>query len=487
MALFGASNLVGAIVVFVYLAVAGQDTPADVQEDLTRGAALLLVYLGMSGVLGAVLGVRELRVLAWWYDGRPPTSEERLSTLLLPRRFMLLSVLAWAGGNIVFAIAGALEGDTVRDIIRSTVGTALGAATTAAACYLLIDKVLRPVFARVLREGPMPTITIGVRHRILLAWALGSGIPLLGIAAAPLGPDEPSVGDLAVLAAIGVVAGGALVSVATGSVSDRLASVRYALARVRAGDLTVEVPVDEAGEVGTLQAGVNAMVRGLRERQVLADLFGRHVGADVARLALEQGVHLGGEQRDVSVLFVDVTGSSWLAATRPPTEVVAMLNRLFAVVVRVVEEEGGWVDKFEGDAALCVFGAPAPLDEHPTHALRAARKIREQIDIDLGVGVSSGVVVAGNIGSEARFEYTMIGDPVNAASRLSDAAKCCESRVLASHTTVERAAPTERECWVEAETIMLRGRPEPTPTYEPRLSVPTPRDLDRTKRSASGE
>jgi adenylate cyclase len=217
-------------------------------------------------------------------------------------------------------------------------------------------------------------------------------------------------------------------------------------------------------------------VQGLQERQVLEDLFGRHVGADVARLALEEGVHLGGEQRDVSVLFVDVTGSTWLAATRAPTEVVALLNRLYAVVVRVVGEEGGWVDKFEGDAALCVFGAPAALADHPSRALRAARRMRELVpDIDLGIGVSSGMVVAGNVGSEARFEYTVIGDPVNEASRLTEEAKSRATRVLASARTVARAADAvERDRWVPAETIQLRGRPEPTPTHEPRVSVPTP-------------
>jgi len=471
MARFGGANLVGAIVVFLYLAVAGQESPADVREDLTRGAAILLVYLTVSGVAGLLLGLRELRALAWWREGRPPAPAERIATLLLPRRFLLLSLLAWAGGNVVFAIAGIIEGDTARDVFRSTVGTVLGAMATGAACALLLDRALRPAFARVLRDGPMPTVALGVRQRIVLAWALGSGVPLVAIAAAPLGPDEPTVFDLAVLAAIGLVAGGALLSVATRSVSDRLASVRHALARVRAGNLDAEVPVDEAGEVGTLQAGVNDMVRGLRERQVLADLFGRHVGADVARLALEGGVHLGGEQRHVSILFLDVTGSTWLAATRPPTEVVAMLNRLFAVVVHVVEDEGGWVDKFEGDAAMCVFGAPASLADHATHVLRAARRLRDAVDtIDFGIGVSSGVVVAGNIGAEARFEYTVVGDPVNEAARLTEEAKSRPRRVLAAQRTVERAAQSERDCWRSAETLPLRGRPEPTPTFEPMLS-----------------
>ena len=469
MALFGGANVVGGIVVYLYLAIAGQETGIDTLEDLTWGPILLGAYGAVAGPFGLVFGVRALRALAWKLEDRAPTRQERLGTLLLPRRFVALSALIWTGANVAFAIANAINGDDARFIIRSFIGTALGAATTGAACYLLVERALRPVFAQVLRDGPMPMTTVGVRPRIGLAWALGSGIPLLGIATAPI-DKRYSISDLAALAALGLGSGALLIVTAARSVSDRLAQVRDALARVQAGDLTVEVTVDEAGEVGTLQAGVNAMVHGLRERQVLADLFGRHVGDEVARRALEDGVHLGGEQRDVSVLFVDVTGSVGIAASRPPGEVVALLNELFAIVVRVVGEEGGWVDKFEGDAAMCVFGAPAPLADHPSCALRAAQRLRRdvgEVDVDVGIGVSSGIVVAGNVGSEARFEYTVIGDPVNEAARLTEAAKARPSRLLAAARTVERAVPGVARHWSPAPTVVLRGRPEPTATYEP--------------------
>jgi adenylate cyclase len=470
MLVFGGANVVGAVVVFLYINLAASDSAREALVDLSWGPAVLGAYLAVSGVVSLLAGVRALHTIEWWRSSRAPRPDERAETLLLPWRFVVLSALAWTGGNVVFAVANIVTGNPARQVLSSVVGTALGGATTSAACYLLVERALRPVFAEALRDGPMPTTTaLGVRQRIVLAWALGSGVPLLGIATANIGPDKPSLLDLSVLAAIGLVFGGGLVAIATRSVSDRLAPVRHALARIQAGDLSVEVAVDEPGEIGQLQAGVNAMVHGLRERTVIADLFGRHVGDEVARQALDEGVHLGGEQRDVSVLFLDVTGSTWLAATRPATEVVARLNELFSVVVRIVGEEGGWVDKFEGDSALCVFGAPAPLTDHPTGALRAARRLRGVVStLEFGIGVSSGLVVAGNIGSEARFEYTVIGDPVNEASRLTEAAKSRPSRVLAAKRTVDRAVQDEARCWEPAETILLRGRPEPTPTCEPR-------------------
>jgi adenylate cyclase len=479
MAVFGGANVVGAVVVFFYANLASTDSGATALSDLTWGPSVLVTYLAFSGVVGILVGVRVLDALVWTRTDRPPTDAERADTLLVPWRFVVLSALLWVGGNVVFTVGNVHTGNPSSQVVSSAIGTAMGGATTSLACYLLVERALRPVFAKALRDGPLPTTTVGVRQRIVLAWALGSGIPLLGIAASPFGPDRPSLAVVAILALIGLVFGSALVGVATRSVSDRLTEVRDALAQIQRGDLNVEVAVDEAGEIGQLQAGVNDMVHGLRERSVIADLFGRHVGTEVARRALSEGVHLGGEQRDVSALFLDVTGSTGLAATRAPTEVLSMLNQLFGTVVRVVEEEGGWVDKFEGDAVLCVFGAPVPLADHPTRALATARRLAELVGtLDFGIGVSSGLVVAGNIGSETRFEYTVIGDPVNEASRLTEAAKSRPSRVLAACRTLERAAAAEAACWQSAETLQLRGRLEPTETCEP-VRMPVPPTLVR--------
>src|SRR6185369_10651312 len=125
---------------------------------------------------------------------------------------------------------------------------------------------------------------------------------------------------------------GAMVAFAA-SIADPLWTLRRALGNVEAGSLEPEVPVDDASEVGFLQAAFNRMVRGLRERERLRDLFGRHVGQDVARRALEEGVRLGGEERYAAVLFVDLVGSTAFATAHAPAEVLAMLNAFFAVVV----------------------------------------------------------------------------------------------------------------------------------------------------------
>ena len=249
--------------------------------------------------------------------------------------------------------------------------------------------------------------------------------------------------------------------------------LRRAIDAVSKGDLDVSVPVDDGSEVGRLQAGFNAMVAGLREREQLRDLYGRQVGADVAREALERGVAFSGETREVSVLFVDVVGSTELAHRERPERVVALLNEFFDVVVDAVHGRGGLVNKFEGDAALCVFGAPVP---QATTTRRARSRARATC---AGASTRSTAASTRRSASPAapsspatsapstRFEYTVIGDPVNEAARLTELAKQHDERLLASGDTVDAAGGEEAERWALDGEVTLRGRERPT-----RIAVP---------------
>ena len=152
--------------------------------------------------------------------------------------------------------------------------------------------------------------------------------------------------------------------------------VRAALRRVERGDLRGDLVVFDGTELGELQRGFNAMVDGLRERERVRDLFGRHVGREVALAAEREKPKLGGEERHVAVVFIDIVGSTQLVTSRPPAEVVAVLNQFFAIVVEEVDRHCGLVNKFEGDATLAIFGAPNRLDSPEDEALAAARCYR---------------------------------------------------------------------------------------------------------------
>jgi adenylate cyclase len=315
----------------------------------------------------------------------------------------------------------------------------------------------------------------------MFAWALGTGFTVLGIVlvgiVALVDDENVSSQQLAltsiVLGGITIAVGGLSSYVAAQASSDPIRNLREAYGRVERGDFEVEVPIYDGTEIGMLQAGFNEMLHGLKEREELRDLFGRHVGADVARSALEQGVQLGGEARDVAVLFVDIIGSTTLAEDRPPKEVVELLNRFFDVVIDVVHEHDGWINKFEGDAALAVWGAPVAIDDMQTLTLRAARVMGRRLEdevpeIKAGIGVSCGSAVAGNVGTQERYEYTVIGDPVNEAARLTGLAKKVPARVVASCALLECATDEEGMHWKELEPVTVRGKTKPT-----RIATPT--------------
>jgi adenylate cyclase len=352
--------------------------------------------------------------------------------------------------------------------------------SVSAVSFLISERLSRGIIARALAyTPPSKPFGPGVKGRLTLAWILATGVPLAGlvmVGCVALADDTVTRDDLArsvvVLSVAAVVIGLLATVLVAKSVADPLREMRRALGRIEEGDLDASVRVDDGSEVGLVQSGFNRMVDGLREREQIRELFGRHVGEDVARAALAGGTQLGGEVREIAALFVDLVGSTRLAAERPPHEVVALLNRFFAIVVDVVGRHGGWVNKFEGDAALVVFGAPVAQEACASSALAAARELDERLRRELpsvgaGIGVSAGPALAGNVGAEHRLEYTVIGDPVNEAARLCDLAKRRPERVVACESIVSRAAGEETARWASDGEIVLRGRTTPT-----RLAIP---------------
>ncbi|WP_405178992.1 adenylate/guanylate cyclase domain-containing protein [Nocardia sp. NBC_01377] len=309
-------------------------------------------------------------------------------------------------------------------------GISFSAIVVCASSYLVIEFALRPVTARVLEaEQSRRRRGIGVFARLLLVWFVGSAVPVAGtmvLAILALTTDEVSTARLAIcVLALGgatLVFGLLLMTQTLSATIAPIRGVRTALRRVENGDLDSEVTVFDGTELGELQSGFNRMVTGLREREQIRDLFGKHVGQDVADAALAAEPVLGGVETEAAALFIDIIGSTRMAATRPATEIVEMLNHFFGIVVEEVERHGGLVNKFEGDAALCLFGTPAPLPDGPGSALACARaiaaRLAETSDFTAAIGTSSGRVVAGNVGAHQRYEFTVIGDPVNEAARL---------------------------------------------------------------------
>jgi adenylate cyclase len=447
---------------------------------LARVLPILAVYFVIAGLTITHFTRRRLdEAYAWVHEDRSPS--EREHRLALGHAFYntLWSGGAWLVGGPVFILASLDQ--PFGFIAAGAAAGMLGAEMTSGIVYLLTERVLRPLTALALAARPVAEpVAPSVQTRLLFAWSLGTGVPLLGLllvgTAALLAPNTesgPVAGAVTFLATVAILVGWLSTTIASRAIADPLTRVRKAVDRVGEGDLNVSVAIDDASEVGLLQAGVNRMAEGLTERERIRDLFGRQVGRDVARAALRNGTRLGGEEREIGAMYVDLSGSTSIAMVMPATEVVHLLNRFFRVVVEVVEAAGGLVNKFEGDAALCVFGAPVASDDPAGAALRAARALAERLpqevpELAFGIGVSAGKAVAGNVGAEQRFEYTVIGDPVNEAARLCDLAKERSERVLASQTALSKAAEQERTAWDARETAVLRGRGVATSLARPR-------------------
>ncbi|HEY1841010.1 MAG TPA: adenylate/guanylate cyclase domain-containing protein [Mycobacterium sp.] len=437
-------------------------------------AALSATVGGLAGVLNVVPSFR------WFAEGAEPSPSQQRAAMRIAARQTVVQFGIWVASGAVFVLVNLRAGATVAWVI----GTAIlfGGAATACMGYLITQRVLRPIVAVSMKtaapSGEMP----GVLARLMITWGLFSALPTAGVALIVLSrsngwlvPKSAQIETpILVLAAASLALGSRAMILVARSISDPVREVVVAMTEVEHGQGGALVEVYEPSEIGRLQVGFNRMVAGLEERERLRDLFGRHVGADVVRQALEQDGSLSGEVRDVAILFIDLVGSTAIAASRPPEEVAEILNDFFRIVVAAVHHRRGLINKFEGDAVLAVFGAPIGIDEPTSAALATARvlgtELRKLPLVDFGIGVTAGVVFAGNIGAENRYEYTVVGDAVNEAARLADHAKTWDSRTLASGSALAGANTLELKHWVTRGLATLRGRSASTELAEPLLN-----------------
>jgi adenylate cyclase len=473
------TNMLGIGVALLMIAVAipvpsiFSDAPAWLTWAVAPG------YMAFALIVGTVwITSRIVNSLRWAIEERPPTRADQRNVFFAPWRVAKMLLFLWGVGAALLTTWYGIY-DTAF-IPRFLLAVGFCGIVVATGCYLITEFALRPVAAQALEAGRPPRrLAHGVMGRMMTVWLLSSGVPVLGIlllAVFALSLQNLSATQVAVavgiLAVVALTFGWVLMLLLSWLTATPVRVVRAALQRVEQGNLDTNLVVFDGTELGELQRGFNSMVEGLKERERVRDLFGRHVGREVAAAAEKERPKLGGEERHVAVIFVDIIGSTQLVTGRPATEVVDLLNRFFAVIVEEVDRHHGFVNKFEGDAALAVFGAPVHLDSPEEEALAAARaiarRIRDEVpECEAGIGVAAGQAVAGNVGAKERFEYTVIGEPVNEAARLCELAKDSPGHLLASSDAVSNVGEAERAHWTLGDSVTLRGHDEPT-----RLALP---------------
>ncbi|OBK79300.1 adenylate/guanylate cyclase domain-containing protein [Mycobacterium sp. 1274761.0] len=351
---------------------------------------------------------------------------------------------------VVAAIAGASESRLVQYAIF---GAAMGIAANLVGAHSFVEGALRP--ARVALAGDTgigdalprsrPTFAAWLNLSMLAsAFAFSAQAAMLGAVVFDRAGKVPVlfvvIGAALTLALAAPNAVGAIVLPALRPIRDLAEGTE----RVAAGDYSQRLPVVQDDDLGALGASFNRMQAGLAERQRLQAAFGTYVDPSLATKLLDQGDDVfTGERREVTVMFVDIRDFTPFAETNPAEDVVARLNALFEIVVPAVVDGGGHVNKFLGDGALAVFGAPNDLADHADAALNAAVLIQRLVaerfggKLRIGIGINTGVVIAGTIGGGSKLEFTLIGDAVNVAARVEQLTKTTGDTILLTDQTVE--------------------------------------------------
>jgi adenylate cyclase len=297
------------------------------------------------------------------------------------------------------------------------------------------------VFALV---GIVPLVLMGV-----MTYTRATLLTHAGPAAAPV-----LLRDMAVFIGFVIVVGGAtaagLALFVSRSVAAPLRDVETAMDRVGGGDLDTRAPVVSNDEIGAVAEGFNRMVAGLRERERIRETFGKYVSPEVRDEILAGNITLAGQLREATILFSDLRDFTPWVESHPPAEVVRDLNAYFTLMEGAVRTSGGLVLQFIGDEIEAVFGAPIEAPDHADQALRAALEMRRRlvawnaeragrgVSLSHGIGIHSGQVLAGSIGSPDRLSYALVGDAVNLASRLQSLTKEVGGDILVSGDTVRR-------------------------------------------------
>jgi len=344
--------------------------------------------------------------------------------------------------------------------------------------FLGTERVLRPILEDIGEdlpdEGERQAITIPLRWRLIAA------LPAINVITGAIvgglaGGGEGEIGGFLIgmgAAAIALLISIPLIDLLSDSVVSPITDLEDATRRVGEGDLDTRVPPYTTDETGELARSFNRMVAGLAERERIREAFGTYVDREVAEHILREGTDLAGEEVEVTAMFLDIRDFTGFAERLSAPQVVSTLNRLFERVVPIIHEHSGHVDKFIGDGLLAVFGAPQRREDHADQALAAAceiaRRVGEELDgeLEIGIGLNSGSVVAGNVGGSGRLEFSVIGDAVNVAARVEAATRQTGDDILVSEHT-RRLLGRDRIPLEERPQVPLKGKRERVALYAP--------------------
>ena len=246
---------------------------------------------------------------------------------------------------------------------------------------------------------------------------------------------------------------------------------------IEKGDFSATANLNNRDEFGQLANSINSMARGLAEKEKVRDLLGKVVSPEIADQLLRKPVHLDGEERIVTIMYVDIKGFTSYCESRSPRHVLKVLNRYLSDIAGQIEANSGVVDKFMGDGVMALYGAPIQQADDVENALQTALMIKRQWQHPGGrrsdsqaeeslvtcIGIHTGLVVAGNLGSDSRLNYSVVGDSVNLAARLESLTRYYGVACIVSEQT---AALADGFLYRELDQVRVVGRRDPVRIFE---------------------
>ena len=440
--------------VFIYVVLAVLVVAAEGSDRFVEAAAVVFVA-AMVLVYALILpGTGQFSVVERWAAGEDVDVAAALrETYRYGRQVRRVVAVTAAWLAVLLCIVGALAGAPWSRLVQyAIVGAVTGAAVQLIAIRSIMEAVMRPPRVALTAGSPIGDALPRMRPTFS-AWSnvsmVATAFAYTTVGAMAM-TSFPTVGIHPVLwvavACVFTMIFAVPISVGTGN-SPSLQPIRDLAAgaeRVAAGDYGQRLPVVQDDDLGALAASFNRMQAGLAERQRLQAAFGTYVDPGLAARLLEQGDDVfTGERREVTVMFIDIRDFTPFAEANTAEDTVTRLNTLFEIVVPAVVEAGGHVNKFLGDGALAVFGAPNDLVGHADTAVGAATKIARMVtrrfsgELRIGIGINTGVVIAGTIGGGGKLEFTLIGDAVNVAARVEQLTKITGDTILLTKATVD--------------------------------------------------
>jgi adenylate cyclase len=466
----------------IYLFLSSVIVAVEGSSRYVEAAAVTVVALPALAYLVMLPGLGQGRLVDRWAAGREVDQASALNaTYAWTRRVFVRQVLGstvWWG--LLSAIVGAIAGATGSRLVQyGILGAVMGTALALSGVHSMAEAAIRP--ARVAIAGdagigdslPRSRPTFATWSTVLMLSVLFAFTVDGAMVAAAFDRARPEPVLFVVIACSLTLGFGVPVTVGT-IFAPSLRPVRdlaEGTERVAAGDYSQRLPVFQDDDLGALAASFNRMQAGLAERQRLQGAFGTYVDPVLAARLLKQGDDVfTGERREVTVMFIDIRDFTPFAEAHSAEDTVARLNALFEIVVPAVVDAGGHVNKFLGDGALAVFGAPNDLTDHTAAAVSAAllihRLVAERFDGELriGIGVNTGSAIAGTIGGGGKLEFTLIGDAVNVAARVEQLTKTTGDTILVTRESVD-ALDTRPSGLADRGSHALKGKPAPVQVF----------------------